>query len=627
MKRHRVLFTPSSKEILVEEGKSVLDAAREAGIYIHSDCSGKGQCGRCRIRLIEGAVSPFSDEESVFINDVDREQGYRLACLSRLTGELTVWIPGEHILDSIPLKKEFSKRLEKIDPAVKVYSIDLSEEKKNSLNSFENIVQFLEVHYGLKNLTADPIVIKDMAAILREDPQRVSVLVWMDQEIISVQPGWSPPCLGLAVDIGTTTLAVYLCDLRNGEVLAGGAATNPQVLFGADVMSRIAYSVNHPGDGVKRMQEELIGSLNSLIDRITAQSGFSNNQIVDTTVVGNTVMHHIFLGMAPDQLGLWPFIPKVKGSVKIKAAELGLRVNPSSYVHVLPVEAGFVGADNVGVLLSEEPYNQEELSLIIDLGTNGEIVLGNQETLLACSCATGPAFEGAQISCGMRAQTGAVERVRVNPANWEIDYQVVGREGWASTHQPGTLQPAGICGSGIIDTLAQLVRIGGIKESGAFSEKLETPRLRKGPSGVMEFLLIPKEETATGQDIVLTQPDIRQIQLAKAAVFSGCKVLLNHLGLDSINRIKVAGAFGHHIDKENALAIGLFPWCDPKNVTLVGNAAGHGAYLALLNKEKRKEADQVADRVIHIELATDDAFQREFMKALAFPYHSTGDPS
>jgi len=323
--------------------------------------------------------------------------------------------------------------------------------------------------------------------------------------------------------------------------------------------------------------------------------------------------------MSPDRLGLWPFTPSVKGSVNVKARELGMDINPSSYIHVLPVEAGFVGADNVGVLLSEEPYNQDELSLIIDLGTNGEIVLGNRETLLSCSCATGPAFEGAHISCGMRALIGAVERVRIDPADLEVDFKVVGREGWASEHQPGALRPAGICGSGIIDTLAQLFKTGVIKGTGAFSKDRDTPRLRKGSSGVMEFVLVRNQETATGQDIVLTQKDIRQIQLAKAALYGGCKVLLNHLGVDSVNRMQVAGAFGLNIDKENALTIGLFPWCDPENITLVGNAAGHGAYLALLDREKRKEADQIAGRVTHVELAMEDAFQREFMNALSFP--------
>jgi len=627
MKNHRVLFAPSFKKTLAVEGTSILDSAREAGVYIPSECNGKGKCGRCRIRLIDGAAGPFTQEESELIKGLEQQQGYRLACKTQVIGEVTVLVLEEDILQSEAAKKVFSKRSRRFDPAVKSYFVDLSEEKEARRNYVEKMVRLLGVHYGLKELSPDPTALQNLAQIVQKGRQKITVFVWMAKEIIAARSGWDETCLGLAIDIGTTTVAVYLCNLKNGEVITCGTLTNPQVLYGADIMSRIAYCVNHPGVGVKKMQTELISSLNSLIARMAGSNGFSSRQIMDITVVGNTVMHHIFLGIAPDRLGLWPFTPSVRGSVNVKASKLGMGINPSSYVHVLPVEAGFVGADNVGVLLSEEPYNQDELSLIIDLGTNGEIVLGNRETLLSCSCATGPAFEGAHISCGMRAIVGAVERVRIDQADLEVDYKVVGRVGWASEHQPGALLPAGICGSGIIDTLAQLFKTGVIKGNGAFSKDLNHSRLRRGSSGVMEFVLVRNQETATGQDIVLTQKDIRQIQLAKAALFGGCKVLLNHLKKDSVNRMQIAGAFGLNIDKENALAIGLFPWCDPKNITLVGNAAGHGAYLALLDREKREEADQIAIRVTHVELAMDDAFQREFMNALSLPYKSTGGQS
>jgi uncharacterized 2Fe-2S/4Fe-4S cluster protein (DUF4445 family) len=627
MKTHRVRFAPSSREILGEEGKSVLETSREAGVYVPSDCNGKGQCGRCRVRLVEGDIGPFTGEESDFIHPVDREKGYRLACRARIQGEATLWVPADQIIDSGPAKKGFSQRPDRVNPAVKSYCLDLSEETKTSGQDFNKILFLLKTHFGLEEISADPTVLKDMTEIIREGRQKVTAVIWMDQEMIALRSGWDKTGLGLAIDIGTTTVAVYLCDLSNGEVIAEGAVTNPQILFGTDIMSRIAYSVNHPGDGVNKMRMELLEALNSLIDQMTARNGYTHHQIVDSVVVGNTVMHHIFLGMAPDSLGLWPFAPKVKGAVNRKAGELGLHTHPLSYVHVLPVEAGFVGADNVGVLLSEEPYRQDEWSLIIDLGTNGEIVLGNRERLLSCSCATGPAFEGAHITCGMRAQTGAIEKVRIAPADLDIDYQVVGREGWASEHQPGALQPAGICGSGIIDALAQLFKAGVIKGTGAFSEALDTPRIRKGPSGVMELVLVRKEETATGQDIVLTQKDIRQIQLAKGALQGGCRVLLKKLGLDSVNRLQIAGAFGLNINKENALAIGLFRFCDPDRITFVGNAAGRGAYLALLNIQKREEAEIIVDRVTHIDLAGEEAFQLEFLKALALPYPSPGDPT
>jgi uncharacterized 2Fe-2S/4Fe-4S cluster protein (DUF4445 family) len=622
MKDYRVLFAPSFKETTGEEGKTVLDTAHEAGVYLDSQCNGKGKCGKCRIRVMEGTVSPFISEESEFIKPRDRGFGYRLACMTRIAGDVTVLIPGENVLKSEVKKKVFSKRSNVLNPAVKSYCLDLSGKRGTGHAYFEGITRLLIAQCGLKDLTIDLTVLQNISKAVKEGGGRVTVLVWMDREIIDVRSGWDKTCLGLALDVGTTTVALYLCDLKNGNIIASGSITNPQVLFGADIMSRISYSANHPGKGVQKMQKELISSVNTLIDQMAVSNGFSPHQIVDMTVVGNTVMHHIFLGIAPDHLGLWPFTPSIQGSLDIKVRELGILINPSSYVHVLSVEAGFVGADNVGVLLSEEPYNKDGLSLIMDLGTNGELVLGNRETLLSCSCATGPALEGTHISSGMRAMKGAIEKIRIDPENFEVDYAVVGKEGWAREHPPGDLKPVGICGSAIIDTVAYLFRTGVMGKDGAFSENINTQRLRKGSSGVMEFVLVWGHETATGNDIVLTQLDVRQIQLAKAALHGGCKVLMGHLKINSVNRIIVAGAFGMHIDKENALTIGLFPWCDPVNITMVGNAAGHGAYLTLINREKRAEADRIAGMVTHIELALEDGFQREFMNALSIPYGS-----
>ena len=476
----------------------------------------------------------------------------------------------------------------------------------------------------MRALPIDIVALQGLAEATKKSAGRLTVFVWMDREIIAISPDPDESCLGLALDVGTTTVALYLCDLKDGRVIASASTTNPQVLFGTDIMSRISYSSHHPGDGVKRMQKELIRSVNSLVGQMAANNGFVTGQILDMTVVGNTVMHHIFLGIAPDHLGLWPFSPSIQGSVNVKAREIGIEICPSSYAHVLPVEAGFVGADNVAVLLSEEPYNQDEISLVIDLGTNGELVLGDRRRLVSCSCATGPALEGAHIASGMRATRGAIEKVRIEPVTFEVDYAVVGTDGWASEHPAGELKPVGICGSGIIDTVAHLFKTGLIGENGAFSAHGDrTERLRKGRSGVMEFVLAWKQETATGKDIVLTQRDIRQIQLAKGALQGGCRILMHHLGIDTLPKMVIAGAFGMHIDKENSLTMGLFPWCDPERIAVVGNAAGHGAYLALVNKEKREEANRIARSVEHIELALEAGFQKEFVKSLSIPYKKT----
>ncbi len=619
MEKYRVVFAPSQKEIIIEENRTLLDAAREAGVYVDSQCNGKGKCGKCRIRVVEGQTTPLTPQEAEFIGHSDRELGYRLACMARITGDVTLLVSGENILTPAAAKKVFSKRSTILNPAVKSYVTGITKKTDSGKIVRKDITEPLFEQHGVGDLTISDECLKEIENNIKGE-KTITVFVWMDREIIAVRPGKDETALGLAIDIGTTTIALYICDLRTGDVVISGSITNPQVLFGTDIMSRIAYSVDNPVVGVKRMREELIHSINTVISRMTASKGLSLHQIMDATVVGNTVMHHIFLGFAPDQLGLYPFKPSVTGSVNVKARDTGLSMNPFSYVHVLPVEAGFVGADNVGVLLSEQPYKKNEISLVIDLGTNGELVLGNNERIMSCSCATGPAFEGAQISSGMRATVGAIERIRINPVTYEVDYAVIGRKGWASQYAPGKLKPIGICGSAILDAVASLFKAGIIEKNGAFTKNPNIPGLRRGETGIKEFLFVPSSETGIGRDIVLTQKDIRQIQLAKAAVQGGCRVMMRHFNLNSINRIIIAGAFGLHIDKENALTIGLFPPCPPENVLVVGNAAGHGAYLALVDKDKREEADRVARMVEHIELALEEDFQQEFMRALAIPY-------
>ncbi len=620
MTTHKVVFMPSSRELSVEEGTSLLDAARSANVYVNSHCNGKSTCGKCKVRITEGAVTPVTLNEIKFISESDRELGYRLACTARVIGDVTVFIAGENIRTSKASLKLFSKRSDVMNPAVKTYCIELKSKKDTPGNSYlGDIKKHLYEKFGLKDPVCDISVLQTLAGTLKKNENKITFFVWMDKEIIGILPAWDEKCYGFALDVGTTTIALYLCDLKTGDVIASGSVTNPQVLFGTDVMSRIGYSADHPGAGVKRMQSELIHSVNSMIDRMTADNGLSADRIMDMTVVGNTVMHHIFLGIPPDHLGLWPFSPSVQESVNVRARDFGIHINPASFVHVLPVEAGFVGADNVGVLLSEEPYNQNDISLIIDLGTNGEIVLGNREKLFSCSCATGPALEGAHIVCGMRASPGAIEKVRIHPGTFDVEYEVIGDDD-PESKDAGPAKPVGICGSGIIDAAAYFFKTGLIGENGAFNRKIETPRLRTGKSGVEEFVIAWANETATKSDIVLTQKDIRQIQLAKGALHGGCRILMNRLNISSLGKIVIAGAFGMHIDKESALAIGLFPECDPRNIVMAGNSAGHGAYLALVDTEKRKEADRIVKNVTHVELALEKDFQKEFMNALSIPY-------
>ncbi|HUJ89878.1 MAG TPA: ASKHA domain-containing protein [Syntrophorhabdales bacterium] len=615
----KVVFIPSYKETACKEGSTILDVARESVVYIDSACGGIGKCGKCKIRVVSGECSPIVPEESEQIGPGELGQGFRLACRAQLQTDAVIFIPEKSIFKGAASRKEFVPRKIPLKPAVKTYRLDAGQNPSEHRSALERILALLKTEHGIEGLACDEELLAQLGSSLTENVQKYMLSVWMDKEIIRVQTGMGTGPYGIALDVGTTTLALYLCSLETGKILASASATNPQTIFGEDIMSRIVYSVHHPGEGVKRMQRELINTINTMVHQVIHDKRLTADNIVDMTVVGNTVMHHIFLGLPPDRLGYSPFTPLIENSVNIKARDLGLDILPAAYVHVLPVEAGFVGPDNVAVLIAEEPYARDEFSLVIDIGTNGELAVGNRSRLLSCSCATGPALEGAEIVYGMRAAPGAIEKAKISPKGFEVDYKVIGNDRWKSDQRPGKFKPVGICGSGIIDAIAGLYQSGLILKNGAFSQKAQTPRLRKGKDGTREFVLAWAKETPIDQDIVVTQRDVRQIQLAKGAIRAGCQIMMERLGISGPDRLIIAGAFGMHLDRDNALAIGLFPECDPEAISFVGNAAGHGAYLALINIEEREEADRIARWTEHIELATEKAFQEEFIKALAFP--------
>jgi uncharacterized 2Fe-2S/4Fe-4S cluster protein (DUF4445 family) len=562
------------------------------------------------VHIVGGSVEDPHTEELQFLSEGEIAQGYRLACRTAVHGDLRVFVADQGVLRGPASRKGFVPGTFTINPAVKTYPLKVP--------AGEGILAALEQQHGLRGLSVDRSVATEPFSTDGEGGEALVATVWMDREVIRVGRAGGEAPLGLAVDVGTTTVALYLCDLTTGGILSTASFTNPQVIFGDDVISRIAYSRNHPEEGVRRMQSELISAINRTLRDLTQGHGRSPEDIVDVTVVGNTVMHHIFLGIAPDSLGVWPFAPSLLTSKDVKARDVGIGVLPSAYVHVLPVEAGFVGADNVGVLISEEPYNQEKVTLTVDMGTNGEVVLGNKERMLSCSCATGPALEGSHMTCGMRAVRGAIGKVRIDPVTRDVDYKVVGSRTWRGA-RPGRLKAAGICGSGAIDAVAQLYGAGLLNKSGAFVKDGGTTRLRRGEGGRMEFVLAWPDETSTGKAVVITQKDVRQVQLAKGALYAGCSMLMKRLGIDRVDLIALAGAFGMHIDKQSAVTIGLLPVKSARTITSVGNAAGRGAFLALLDRDKRDEADRIARWVEHVELATEDGFQEEFLKALNFP--------
>jgi uncharacterized 2Fe-2S/4Fe-4S cluster protein (DUF4445 family) len=397
---------------------------------------------------------------------------------------------------------------------------------------------------------------------------------------------------------------------------------NPQVVYGEDVMSRITYTVTHE-DGLEKVHQSIIDALNQLIGAVAKRSGLSSDDILELTIVGNTAMHHLLLKIDPRYLAVSPFTPVVHRSLDIKARDLGLKVHASANVHILPIEAGFVGADNVGVLIAEEPYRQDAMVLIIDIGTNGELVMGNRERLFSSSCATGPALEGAHIKFGMRAAPGAIERVSIDPNSLEVNFKTIGENTWQSeSKSPSAI---GICGSGIIDVVAELFRNKIILQGGRFSESVSSPRLRISGQGP-EFVVARRDETSIGKDITITQPDIRNVQLAKAALYTGAKLMMKKLGIKKLDKVILAGAFGTYINTEAAMILGMFPDCDLRNVYAVGNAAGDGARIALLNRDKRVEADEIAREVEYVELTIEKDFQKEFIDALSFPHAKDSFP-
>ncbi len=634
MKRYKVIFQPAGRRGEIEEGKTLLEAAQALGVDIEAVCGGKKVCGKCKVRIEEGYfekdnidsgmkhLSPITEDELKHIKPEDGPN-IRLACSAEIRGEVKVFVPERSRAGKQVVRKAARELNIGLEPAVKKYNIELKEPTLHEMTTgdVERVLRFMADTYGLRDLTFDYTALRDLQDTLRRGGWKATVTVWMDREIIKVEPEFVDPLYGLAVDIGTTTVVGYLCDLNTGRVINTESMMNPQVPYGEDVMSRITYAMTHP-DGLEKMQRAIIDGLNEIIKNITADLRTNGRDggsaIVDMTVVFNTAMHHIFLGLNPEYIGRSPFIPGVQDPLDIKARDLGIHIAPGAYVHILPIEAGFVGADNVGVLIAEEPYNQDEIMLIIDIGTNGELLLGNRQRICSTSCATGPAFEGAQIKFGMRAAPGAIEKVRIDPETKECYYKVIGKADWHTHLQE--VNAKGICGSGIIDAVAEMFKAGIIDRTGKFVKGIESPRVRLGSDGKPEYVLAWAEETSIGTDITITQADVRALQLAKAALYAGAKLLMKRMGLKGIDRVVLAGAFGSYIDRESALTLGMFPDCPVDRVYAVGNAAGDGARMALLNVDKRREARERARWVEFVEIAVEPDFEKEFMQAMHIPH-------
>lgn len=617
MKKFQVVLLPSGRRGIGSEGKTVLEVSRELGIEIESLCGGNRSCGKCKFKFMEGDLSTFTEEEAKFITESERAEGYRLGCAAKILGDVKIFIPEGSQTQKQVIRKEAAEKSIELKPAIIPYFLEIVPPSlKDPLGDFDRVRKVLSERYGHRIIDIDYFALLKLPQALRQGGWKVTVAIWMEKEIIDVRPGRVEDLFGLAIDMGTTTVAGYLCNLRTGEVISTQSMMNPQVTFGEDVMSRITYAVAHP-EGLEKVHRSIIDGLNQLIKRIIEDCHLQPEDILELTMVGNTAMHHLLLKIDPQSLGVSPFSPSIHQSMDVKARDLGLKVHPSANVHILPIEAGFVGADNVGVLIAEEPYRQEEMVLIIDIGTNGELLMGNKERLLSSSCATGPALEGAHIKFGMRAAPGAIERVTIDPNTLEVNFKIIGEGDWQS--EPKSASAKGICGSGMIDAVAELYRNRIIDKSGRFNKNIPSPRLRIS-DGSSEFVIVWKKETSMGQDIIITQQDIRNVQLAKAALYTGAKLMMKKLGVEKLDKVILAGAFGSYINTEAAMILGMFPDCDLKNVYAVGNAAGDGARIALLNREKRTEAEEIARKVEYLELTLEEDFQKEFIEALHIPH-------
>jgi len=600
MKSYQIDFEPVGRRGQCLAGQSLLEAARQLGVDLVSICGGRGLFHCCKVQILSGTVSEPTPIEREAFSSQELGEGYRLACQTYPTSDLKLRVPPESLTAPQRTQVEGLGVAISPEPPVRAYQVRLPPPSLSDLQAdAERLRETLKRQHGVDCRTIDIEVLRDLSARLRSWNWRAQASVRGD-ELVAISP-WSARQLGLAVDLGTTKIAGYLMDLSNGQTLAAKGIMNPQIAYGEDVITRIARTRESPAEAA-RLQELAVGALNRLAADLCAEVGAELEEIIEAVVVGNTAMHHLLLCLPVEQLASSPYVPAVREALDVKARDMGLRIAPGAYVHLLPNIAGFVGADHVAMLLATDVWRAEGVVLALDIGTNTEVALMSAGEITSVSCASGPAFEGAHIKHGMRAANGAIEHLRL--ADDRIEYQTIGRA-----------PPAGLCGSGILDAVAQLYLAGVLDESGRMSDN--HPRVRIS-EGQREFVLISEEERDGRPAITITQHDVRELQLAKGAIRAGIQALLQAKGRseEEIERVIVAGAFGTYIDVASAVAIGMVPQLPLNRFRQVGNAAGMGAKLALISRSKRIEAQDIAHRVHYIELAAAPDFQEIFTQAM-----------
>ncbi len=637
-----IVFTPSGRRGRFPVGTPILKAARSLGVDIDSVCGGRGLCGRCQVEVGNGEfakhgitsrpghVSEWNQTEARYQEKRGMAAGRRLSCQALLLKDVVIDVPAESQVHKQVVRKRAEARHIELDPAIRLHYVVVQEpDMHNPTGDLERLLAALEDQWNLTGLEADLRILQSLQPTLRAGNWQITVAVHRGQVITAIWPGFHDRSFGLAVDVGSTTIAAHLCDLHSGEVIASSGIMNPQIRFGEDLMSRVSYVMMNPG-GDREMTDAVRRAINELTEAVCNEAGIDREEILNATFVGNPVMHHLLLGIDPTELGGAPFALAANSGITLWASQLDLRFHPDARVYVLPCIAGHVGADTAGVILSESPHKTDKITLVVDVGTNAEIVLGNRDRLLACSSPTGPAFEGAQISCGQRAAPGAIERVRIDPETLEPRFKVIGSELWSDeegfaeeTRKTGV---TGICGSGIIEVLAEMYLAGVLTTDGTIDGSLaaRSPRIRS-EGRTFSYLLHDGKERG-GQEISIIQNDVRAIQLGKAALYAGIRLLMDRLGVERLDQIMLAGAFGSHIDTKYAMVLGMIPDCPLEHVYSAGNAAGTGARIALCSIAARAAIEEEVKRIHKVETAIEPRFQEHFVAANAIPHATAPFP-
>jgi len=601
----RVLFDPINRDVEAEVGDNLLAVMREEGIHIESLCGGKGQCGKCKVILQRGRVEKISTTPDKFLSAAELEQGYHLACMVRLMGDCEFTIPTESRIESPKILLSAELKIESRDPSTRRYPVDSSPFSDTSLLIPRKRLK-LRDYRGIQPRVGDDV--QGKLQMLSDDGSLTATLSRTSgfPEVIDVTPGDKTGInCGLAVDIGTTTIVGFLVDLNTGEILGRASEMNRQITYGEELVTRISFA--RDPEGLSKLQRIVVSTINDVISGVTAETGVEPEDITDACFGGNTVMNHLFAGLDPAYLEL-ANVEVSRDPIISKAKRLGLDINPEAYAYCVPNVSRFLGGDAIGDVLASNMHKSDEISLMVDLGTNGEIIFGNRNWLFSSSCASGPAFEGEGVRHGMRGARGGIDHISIDNSTKEAEYTVI-----------GGVKPKGICGSGLIDVVAEMFRVGMLDFVGKLVPR-SSPLVREGKWG-LEYLVVPAAETAIGQDIVITQADLDYVIDSKAAVCGAITVLMKKLkiGITDVRNVYMAGAFGTYTDLDNATRLGIFPEFPNAEFHPIGNGSLSGAYATLMSMEKRREAREIADRTVYVDLLVDTEFMEEYSRALYLP--------